>query len=38
MAGATWDAQNGFQPNVPMILDSIKSNLEANNMTLIDDC
>lgn len=37
LAGASWDADNGFQPNIPAILDQMKANLEANGLTLLDD-
>ena len=37
MTGARWDGDNGFQPNVPAIVATMKANLEANGLTMLDD-
>ncbi|MDA7433316.1 hypothetical protein N8501_01460 [Synechococcus sp. AH-601-N10] len=37
MTGASWDGGNGFQPNVPAIVATMKANLEANGLSMLDD-
>ena len=38
MHGASWDATNGFKPNVPEILSVMRENLEVNGLVLDEDC
>ena len=37
MDGASWDLENGFQPNIKAILETMKAYLEANGSMMLDD-
>ena len=37
MDGASWDVENGFQPNIKAILESMKAYLEASGSMMLDD-
>ena len=37
LAGANWNANDGFTPNIPVLISIMKANLESNNLVMIDD-